>query len=389
MEFRLSRIPEIRFGAGDIRTLPSLVSRYGNRVLILTGKSSFRGTEAWNGLLKELYSGKFIVSDEIVSGEPSPELINGIVSKYGKEIDVVVAIGGGSVLDAGKAVSAMLPLQEPVEDYLEDVGTKEHPGTKIPFIAVPTTAGTGSEASKNAVISRIGPGGFKKSLRHDNFIPDAALVDPELMFSCPPAVTAASGLDAFTQLLESYVSIKATPVTDALALDGMRRIGISLLEASSTGSKNILHRSNMAYGALLSGITLANAGLGTVHGMAGPAGGYSTVPHAVFCAATVAEVTKVTISKLNRMGPEADPFLEKYASVGILLSGKKNLPTDPANCELIRILEEWTKKLQIPRLREYGIDKAIIEKIVAASNNKNNPAKLVPADMAAILERAR
>ena len=154
----------------------------------------------------------------VVNSEPSPELVDETVQKYSAEkIDVVVSIGGGSVIDAGKAISAMLNTSGSVREYLEVVGNKEHPGTKVPFIAVPTTSGTGSEATKNAVISKLGKDGFKRSLRHDNLVPDVALIDPELTLNCPPDITAAAGMDCFTQLAEAYLSGKSNDYTDALA----------------------------------------------------------------------------------------------------------------------------------------------------------------------------
>ena len=188
-------------------------------------------------------------------------------------IDVVLSTGGGSVIDAGKAVSAMLRVEGSVAEYLEDVGTRKHPGTKVPFVAVPTTAGTGCEATRNAVLSRVGPDGFKKSLRHDNFLPDAAVVDPVLTLSCPPDITAACGLDALTQLLESFVSTKASVLTDVLALSGLEHIGNSLVPACTNSGQDIDMRANLSYAALMSGITLTSAGLGTVHGFASSIGG--------------------------------------------------------------------------------------------------------------------
>ncbi len=199
---------------------------------------------------------------------------------------------------AGKAVSAMIPVEGSITDYLEGVGDREHPGTKIPFIAMPTTSGTGSEMTKNAVISEVGEHGFKKSLRHNNFIPEMAIIDPEMMLSCPAGLTAASGMDAFTQLLESYVSRQANPMTDALALQGLKQIKNYLLRAYLEGDNNLEARSGMALAAMFSGITLAHAGLGLVHGFASPLGAYFDIPHGVVCGTLMAPVFAYTIENL-------------------------------------------------------------------------------------------
>ena len=316
-----------------------------------------------------------------VSGEPSPELIDEIVSGLrAGNIDAVVAIGGGSVIDAGKAVSAMLKADGPVTEYLEDVGAKQHSGLKVPFIAVPTTAGTGSEATANAVLSKPGPEGFKKSLRHVNFTPDVAIVDPELMTGCPPGVTAACGMDAFTHLLESYVSTKASPLTDALAESGMAHVRENLVPACSTLAKDLDTRGAMAYAALVSGMTLANAGLGVVHGMASAIGGRYSIPHGVICGNLVGPATRATIKKLFSEGQQ-HPALEKYARAGYLLAGK-HFNTIENGCDLLlHTIDTWTRNLELPPLANFGFSEANIDALVAESGNKNNPVKLNKRDI--------
>jgi len=283
----------------------------------------------------------------------------------------------------------MIPKLDSIINYLEGVGTKIHDGQKIPYIAIPTTSGTGSEATKNAVISEIGPAGFKKSLRHDNLIPDVAIVDPELMISCPPSVSAACGMDAFTQLLESYVSSKANPITDALAYSGMTYIKDALIPACSNQSSNIKIRSSMAYGSLISGMTLANAGLGIIHGLASPIGANFIIPHGVVCGTILAEATKMNIKMLQKMGSEGKISLKKYADIGALLSDeplntKTNLSVNLST--LIKTLENWTYILHLERLSKYGISYNDINKIVEKAELKNNPVKLDKKDMIEILE---
>ena len=200
--FSFARMPELHFGAGQLTQLPSLLARSAQRrqrILLVTGSASFVGSARYEKLTHALRAAGIDYFQQAVAGEPSPELVDQTTERYRAEaIDWVVAIGGGSAMDAGKAISAMLPQQGSVTAYLEGMETAKHDGRKTPYLAIPTSSGTGSEATKNAVLSRIGERGFKASLRHDNFIPDVALIDPELMLSCPPDVTAACGLDALT-----------------------------------------------------------------------------------------------------------------------------------------------------------------------------------------------
>ena len=201
--FEFSGTPRIRFGAGAVSEIPDIASRFGDRILLVLGGKSFSRSEQFIRLASVFLERHITWFSVSVPGEPSPELVDRAVAEYRDQgISVVIAVGGGSVVDAGKAIAAMLLQDGPVIEYLEGVGTgRKHDGRTVPFIAVPTTAGTGSEATKNAVLSRVGPSGFKKSLRHEAFIPDYAIVDPELALSCPADVSAACGLDAFTSCL--------------------------------------------------------------------------------------------------------------------------------------------------------------------------------------------
>lgn len=204
--FVFACMPEIHFGAGALSRLPSLVGAGGKRILLVTGSSSFRQSAHYERLTAALGAAGITTFEVSVSGEPSPAFVDEVVARYRNENpDWVVSIGGGSAVNTGKAISAMLPSGDSVVEYLECKDTKKHDGRKVPFIAIPTSSGTGAEATKNAVLSDIGRAGYKSSLRHDRFVPDIALVDPELTLSCPPDVTAACGMDALTQLLESYV----------------------------------------------------------------------------------------------------------------------------------------------------------------------------------------
>ena len=376
--FTFSRIPIIHFGTGKFNILSDIISSMGTTVLIVTGKHSFESSgkkDVLEHALKKKCVTYFFVS---ALGEPSPGYVDQTVSQFkSASIDVVCSIGGGSVIDAGKAISAMLPHDDSVFTYLEGVGTeKKHDGVKVPFIAVPTTAGTGSEATKNAVLSRVGPDGFKKSLRNDNFVPDVAVIDPELMLTCPPHITAASGMDAFCQLLEAYVSTHATPLTDTLAYAGLSSASENLIPACTTGAEQSEVRAGMSYAALLSGITLANAGLGVVHGLASALGGLFEIPHGIICGTLVCAATKVTIDKLKKQKDKSERALRKYARVGALLTGSDNCTTDVCCSRLILKLEEWTDMLHLPLLSEFGVKESDIETVLDNTGNKNNPVQL-------------
>jgi len=384
--FNFARTPEIIFGVGKLLELKDLVANYGSRVLLLTGSRSIKQSDRYDVLLGSLKAKGIHYSLREIHREPSPGDVDSIVGDFPTDIpDVVVALGGGSVLDAGKAVSAMLGKPESVADYLEEVGTKIPEGSKVPFIAVPTTAGTGSEATKNAVLSEVGPNGYKKSLRHNNFVPDIALVDPELSLNCPPAVTAASGLDAFTQLLESYVSKKASPLTDSLAYTGINSMKDNLIPAATTGALNLDVRTGMSYAALLSGITLANAGLGIVHGLAAAIGSYYDIPHGVICGTLVGVSTRSNIEYLRKDKKANIRYLRKYAEIGKLLLGNICENVDQCCDYLIMKIDRWVESLNMPRLGKYGFSENDIEKIADATSIKFNPVNLKQKDIQEII----
>lgn len=383
--FYMAAMPQVHFGTGKIQELPKLIADFGQHVLIVTGGRSFVNSKHWEQLQTQLQDAKITWRIWRITGEPSPAAIDACVKTYqNANIQLVVAIGGGSVVDAGKAIAAMLHLKDSVQAYLEGVGTKTHDGKTLPFIAVPTTAGTGSEATKNSVLSSVGEQGFKKSLRHNNFIPNIALIDPMLMVSCPAQLTANSGMDAFTQLLESYLSTKANPMTDALALDGLKGIQKGLLAAYQNG-ENIEARQNMAYATFISGITLANVGLGTVHGFASSVGGRVAVPHGIVCGTLMGIVNKLTLQKLRTDLPNAIA-LKKYAIVGRLFSTVTNQTDNYYQDSLIDLLENWTETLQLPTFSAYGMTADMIPNIVQNTGNKNNPIALNEEELRLVLE---
>jgi alcohol dehydrogenase class IV len=373
--FQFARIPGIVFRAGSIAALPDYINLYGSRIALVTGKSSFIKSAQAERLLTELERRKTECHTVSIHGEPSPDDIDQAVKSLNdKGIELVVGIGGGSVLDAGKAISAMLNRSESVIRFLEGVGDMDHPGTRLPLIAIPTTSGTGSEATKNAVISRVGKDGFKRSLRHDNFVPDLALVDPELTIDCPPDITAASAMDCFTQLTEAYLSDKSTEYTDALALEGLKAVKSSLIRCCIDGS-DIEARGGMSFAALTSGICLANAGLGIVHGFASSIGGLFDIPHGLVCGTLMAKSNEINVREL-RMKPDGKAALSKYSALGRLFLEEKDKSDDFYIDGFTGYLHELTLQLGLPGLGKYGIDENEIRSICAITENKNNPVKL-------------
>jgi len=380
--FQFSTIPKIHFGPGTISSLPSIVTQNGLPVLIIVSRA-FSGTAIFTQLKDSLHEQSIQTTVVDHSGEPTPGFVDKVVEQA-KSLapGYIISIGGGSIVDAGKAISAMIPVGGGVKDYLEGVGPKKHPGTKIPFIAVPTTAGTGSEATKNAVLSEPGPKGFKKSLRHDRFVPDVTIIYPELTLSCPTEVSMPVGLDAFTQLLEAYTSTNASGLTDLLAIDGLKS-AIRSLPLVFEDPVNLEARSGMSYAALISGIALANAGLGVVHGFASAIGGMIPVPHGVICGTLLAPATRINIRKLisTRTNP---PGLRKYAGTGKLFS--KESGDDEFYLDLlINTLTKWTSRFRIPKLSTYGLSASDFDQIIDNTSLKNNPVKLNRDELIQIL----
>jgi alcohol dehydrogenase class IV len=385
--FSVARLPEIRFGAGQSANLVEVAAQFGNKVLLVTGGQSFVSTTRWAQLLSALDARNMAWEQVRVESEPSPELVDAAVSRYRDTgIQAVVGIGGGSVLDAAKAIAGLLISGNSVMDYLEGVGRGlAYAGPAVPFVAVPTTAGTGSEATKNAVLSVQGEQGFKKSFRHDALVARVAIIDPDLLMSCPKSLIAANGMDAFTQLLESYVSSNASPFTDALAWSGMQAFRDGFWHAwepdhpQQTGGF-----SRLAYASLMSGMALAQAGLGSVHGLASPLGAFFPIPHGVVCGTLVAQATEVNIQALRQRDPDS-AALKKYAAVARLLTDS---PTEADAEALPPLLQSWVERLQLPRLAQFGVAADHIEKIVVNSRGgsmRTNPIVLTDAEIGGLL----
>ena len=390
--FHVARLPEIRFGSGTLDQLPDVLAAYGNQVLLVTGRRSLQDSPRWQRLLSGLQAGNLDWRHVTVDDEPSPDLVDEIVAlQRGHPIDVVAGVGGGSVLDAAKAIAGLLRTGTRVLDHLEGVGKGiPYPGPAVPFVAVPTTAGTGSEATKNAVLSRRGPDGFKKSFRDNRLVAEVAVVDPSLLDSCPKDLIAANGMDAFTQLLESYVSRRASPFTDALASSGMQafRDGFWAAWASDADPAGPAYE-RLAYASLCSGITLAQCGLGSVHGLASPLGAFFPIPHGVVCGTLVAAATQVNITALRAREP-GNPALRKYAEAGALLNARPFPDEAAAQDGLVELLAAWTARLALPRLRDFGMRHGDLDRVVAncrGGSMQTNPLELTDQELLSLLQQ--
>ena len=367
MNFEFATAQRIMFGPGKRAELPALGASFGSRLLLVTGKSG-RGGE---GLQPALHLR--------VDGEPTFDLIRGhIIAARAAACDVVVAVGGGSVLDAGKALAMLLANPGDPLDYAEVIGAGR-PITQpsVPFIAVPTTAGTGAEATRNAVLGSPAHG-VKVSLRSPLMLPRVALVDPELALGLSPALTAATGMDALSQLIEPFVSCRANPLVDALCRDGIPRIAHALPRAFTHGH-DLAARTDLALGALYSGMALANAGLGAVHGIAGAIGGAFPAPHGAICARLLAGVCAANFQPLEKEHVRSSNHW-KFSELARLLTD------DPQATPVqgVRWLSELCERLHIPRLTDYGVTPSAVPGLVKqaqqASSMKGNPVAL-PADV--------
>ena len=366
MRFEFATATRIIFGEGTASTLPDLIRSLGARPMIVTGASSERASSLINALSAEAFA---------TPGEPTVELVREGARRV-KEAgcDVIISIGGGSAIDAGKAIAAIVTNGgEPLE-FLEVVGQgRSIAAPSLPFIAVPTTAGTGSEVTRNAVLGST-EHRMKASLRSEFMLPRIALVDPELTYGLPPDVTASTGLDALTQLIEPYVSIRANPLTDALCVDGIARIARALRTAYHDGA-NKDARNNMSLASLFGGLALANAGLGVVHGFAAPLGGSWKAPHGALCAALLPYGMAANVAAMRARVPQ-HPALARYATIARLLTGDPDAHAEDG----IEWVRELCAELKIPGLRTWGISEsdlpAVVDKAAQASSMKANTLSL-------------
>jgi alcohol dehydrogenase class IV len=375
--FEFATAGRIMVGAGRAAELPGVLAGLGSRVLVCTGADPARHAALVAGL--GLPAAVFPVAAEPTVGVARA----GVAAAREHGADVVAAIGGGSVIDTGKAVAMLLGNGGDPLDYLEVVGSgREITRPAVPCVAVPTTAGTGAEVTANAVLAAP-EHRLKASLRSRLMLPRVALVDPGLTVSCPPPVTAASGMDALTQCLEPFVSVRANPVTDGLAREGLRRAAAGLRAAYADGT-DLAARADMAVCSVAGGIALANAKLGAVHGLAGVIGGAAPVPHGAACAALLAPVIEANVRVL-RSGPAGRPALDRYAEVARLLTGQPAATIDDG----LTWIRETVTRLAIPGLAAFGVRAQDAGDIAAqaarSSSMQGNPVPLSHDDLRAAL----
>jgi alcohol dehydrogenase class IV len=389
LAFELAAPARILFGAGCVGQVGAIASGFGRHALVVTGRSTERARVVLEPLAAAGVGGTLFS----VGGEPTVETARaGVRAGRGAACDVVVAFGGGSALDAGKAIAALLENGGDPLDYLEVVG-RGQPLTRraLPFIAIPTTAGTGSEVTKNAVLASP-EHGVKASLRSPLMLASAALVDPDLLVGLPAEVIASSGLDALSQLIEPLVSLRANPLTDGFAREGIRRSAGALRRAYTAARMGVavapVDREALALASLLGGLCLANAGLGAVHGFAAPVGGRFDAPHGAVCAALLAPAMRVNVAALRARAPDG-PALVRYREVAALCTGRDSADIEDG----LEWIASLCRALEVPGLSRYGMEPAdvapLVEKARAASSMRGNPIALTDGELTEIAERAR
>jgi alcohol dehydrogenase class IV len=382
LTFESSVPTRIIFGSGSFHKVSELVSKLGKRALIIAGASR-RNTAELADKLTETGVSSQIFS---VHSEPTTTDIKTAVSLVHRfNCDVIIGVGGGSAIDAAKATAALATNEGDISDYLEVIGKgKALLAEPLPFVAVPTTAGTGAEVTKNAVI-KSEEFNVKVSLRSDRMYPNFAVIDPLLTTGLPPGITACTGIDALTHLLEAYVSAKSNPFIDMICQEGLQRIADSL-EPAFTNGNNIEARENMAYAAMLGGIALANGKLGAVHGFAGPLGGMYPAQHGAVCACLLPAVMEINIEALRKINHIE--VLAKYNQLATWLTGNSNARAE----DVVIWLHDLVKKLKIPALSAIGVQRAdfpvLVVKAKNASSMKGNPVILTDEQLFQVLDKS-
>lgn len=391
LAFEFATPPLVLFGAGVVDRIGELAARHGRRAWLVTGAGALERAGVIERVRERLAAAGVSAVRQSVGGEPDTRVADeGARGAREAGCDLVIGLGGGSVLDTAKAVACLLGNGGEALDYLEVVG-RGRPITRpaAPLLAVPTTAGTGSEATRNAVLADPASG-TKASIRHESLLPRAALLDPALTHALPPDVTARTGLDALVQLIEPYVSRRDHPMIDVLALAGIRRAAAALPRAWADGD-DAEARADLMLAAYWSGLALAHCGLGAAHAIAGPLGGSFPVPHGFACAATIAAAMSVNVRVADR-DPDGARVVQRYADVARALGEpERDSPRALALAGVARVAA-LCEALRVPKLSAFGVTPAAIPDLAArarlTSSMKANPVELTDADVAEILERS-
>ena len=382
LSFDFATAARILFGEGRVREAGAIAAELGSHALLVES-----GSDRTEVLIAVLHEHGVATTRFPVAGEPTTTLVQEGAERARRDgCDHVIAFGGGSVIDAGKAVAALMTNREPLIEYLEVVGgARPLTEASVPMIAVPTTAGTGAEVTRNAVLM-VEQSRVKVSLRSPSMLPAVAIVDPELTYSLPPDVTASTGLDALTQCLEPFVSPKGNPITDAVAREGIRRAAGALRRVVRDGG-DVEARRDMAIASLCGGLALANAKLGAVHGFAAPLGGMFPVPHGVACARLLAPVAAANVRALRERTP-VSRALVRYQEVARVLTGRADAVAEDGVDWLAALVEE----LAVPRLGTYGVRTSdvggVVEQAKRASSMQGNPVALSDEELAEALGAA-
>ena len=383
MQFEFATATRIIFGPGTIREVPSIACALGGRAFVVVGRTLKRAQP----LLEKLKEQRIEYETFNVPGEPTTDLALEALQRIRRaKFQFVIGIGGGSVVDTGKVIAALITNPGHLSDYLEIVGKgRKISQAPVPYIAIPTTSGTGAEVTRNAVLADV-EHQVKVSMRSPLMLPNLAVVDPVLTYSMPPEITASTGLDALTQLMEAYVSHESNPLTDGICREGLQRAACSLKRAYEDGSDKTA-RENMSLASLFGGLALANAKLGAVHGFAGPLGGIFSAPHGFICGRLLPFVMEANVKSLRSRASDHEA-LARYDEVASIMTGNDTARAADGVEWVLNLCEQ----LKVPPLSTFGINEAdipmVVEKSKSASSMKGNPIRLADEELTEILNRA-
>jgi alcohol dehydrogenase class IV len=381
MRFEFGTANRILFGSGTIAELPALAAAFGSHALVVTGADAGRAKQHLSALEAAGIACRYLS----VVGEPTVDFVRE-GAQAARYANFVIGFGGGSALDGAKAIAAVAPNSGEPLDYLEVIGRAQPlENAPLPFLAIPTTAGTGAEVTRNAVLGSAEQR-VKASIRSPLMLARLALVDPDLTLALPAAVTASTGLDALTQLIEAFVCARANAISDLFCVEGIKRASRALMPAYQNGSDRAA-RLDMSFASLLSGLALANAGLGVIHGFAAPLGGLLNAPHGALCAAVLPHGVAGNIRALRERAPQHSA-LDRYRQIAVLLTQNQEVQPEDA----VGALRSLCQALKILPLREHGLTAAeipaVVEKAAAASSMKANPLPLTRAELTQVLEHS-